>query len=87
MDARRLGLISTRLHYFQIVAQTGSIRRAAHLLNVAPSAISRSIINWAGSRRPLVRRIRQRLRLTSAEILVYHARITQSGDQGVGADR
>jgi DNA-binding transcriptional LysR family regulator len=80
MDARRLGLISTRLHYFQVVAQTGSIRRAAHLLNVAPSAISRSIIQLEQDLgAPLFERIRQRLRLTSAgEILVYHARITQS---------
>jgi DNA-binding transcriptional LysR family regulator len=80
MDARRLGLISMRLHYFQIVAQMGSIRRAAHSLNVAPSAISRSIVQLEHDLgAPLFERVRQRLRLTSAgEILVYHARITQA---------
>jgi DNA-binding transcriptional LysR family regulator len=43
MALHRLGLLSTRLHYFQAVAQLGSIQRAAQSLNVAPSAISRTI--------------------------------------------
>jgi DNA-binding transcriptional LysR family regulator len=76
MALHRLGLISTRLHYFQAVAQLGSIRRAAQSLNVAPSAISRTIHaleEELGA--PLFERARQRLKLTSAgEILLYHAR-------------
>jgi DNA-binding transcriptional LysR family regulator len=80
MDANRLGLVSARLHYFQTVAQLGSIRGAAKALNVAPSAISRTIQaleEVLGL--PLFERVRQRLKLTSAgEILVYHARASAS---------
>lgn len=75
MTLHRLGLISTRLHYFQTVVQLGSIRRAAQALNVAPSAISRTIQQLEKELgAPLFERARQRLKLTSAgEILVYHA--------------
>lgn len=71
----RHGLISSRLHYFQTVARLGSIRRAAQALNVAPSAISRTIQHLEQELgAPLFERARQRLKLTSAgEILVYHA--------------
>jgi DNA-binding transcriptional LysR family regulator len=75
MTLPRHGLISARLHYFQTVAQLGSIRRAAEALNVAPSAISRTLQHLEQELgAPLFERTRQRLRLTSAgEILVYHA--------------
>lgn len=75
MTLHRQGLISTRLHYFQTVVQCGSIRRAAQALNVAPSAISRTIQHLERELgAPLFERARQRLKLTSAgEILVYHA--------------
>src|ERR1700727_1932903 len=43
MDPYRLGLVATRIHYFQLVARLGSIRRAALVLRVAPSSISRVI--------------------------------------------
>ena len=43
MDPFRLGLVATRIHYFQLVARLGSIRRAALVLRVAPSSISRVI--------------------------------------------
>jgi DNA-binding transcriptional LysR family regulator len=80
MDAQRLGLVASRLHYFQTVAQIGSIRGAAQALNVAPSAISRTIRTLEeilGT--PLFERVRQRLKLTSAgEILIYHARASSS---------
>lgn len=80
MDANKLGLISPRMHYFQTVAQLGSIRSAAQALNVAPSAISRSIQSLeAALGLPLFERVRQRLKLTSAgETLVYHARSSAS---------
>jgi DNA-binding transcriptional LysR family regulator len=76
MDPHRLGLISTRLHYFQLVAQLGSIRQAARALNVAPSSISRVIGQLEDElQTPLFERIRQRLKLTSAgEILLYRSR-------------
>lgn len=79
MDPHRLGLISTRLHYFQLVAQLGSIRQAARLLNVAPSSISRVVGQLEEElRTPLFERIRQRLKLTSAgEILLYRTRASQ----------
>jgi len=80
MEAHKLGLISSRLHYFQTVAQLGSIRGAAKALNVAPSAISRTVQaleEVLGL--PLFERVRRRLKLTSAgEILVYHARASAS---------
>jgi DNA-binding transcriptional LysR family regulator len=80
MDANRLGLISAKLHYFYTVAQLGSIRAAAQALNVAPSAISRTIQSLESALGlPLFERVRQRLKLTSAgETLVYHARASAS---------
>jgi len=76
MHPRRLGLVSARLQYFLTVAQLGSIRRAAQALNIAPSAVSRTIQQLErefGTQ--LFERARQRLKLTSAgEILLYHAR-------------
>lgn len=76
MDPRQLGLIASRLQYFQAVVTYGSIRRASQFLNVAPSAISRSIRQMEEELgAPLFDRIRQRLKLTSAgETLAYHAR-------------
>ncbi|WP_127144041.1 LysR family transcriptional regulator [Pelagibacterium montanilacus] len=76
MDARRFGLISTKLHYFQLVAEFGSIRRAAHALNVAPSVLSRSIRQIeADLDVQLFDRVSRRLKLTSAgETLLYHTR-------------
>lgn len=75
MSLLRLGLISSRLHYFQTVVHLGSLRRAAQALNVAPSALSRAIQHLEQELgTPLFERTRQRLKLTSAgEILVYHA--------------
>lgn len=76
MDPYRLGLVSPRVHYFQLVARLGSIRQAAQVLNVAPSSISRvikALEDELGT--PLFERIRQRLKLTSAgELMLYHAR-------------
>lgn len=80
MDPHRLGLVSTRLHYFQLVARIGSIRQAARMLNVAPSSISRVLVQLEDEiGTPLFERIRQRLKLTSAgELLLYHARTSVS---------
>jgi DNA-binding transcriptional LysR family regulator len=76
MDPYRCGLVSTHLHYFQLVVALGSIRRAAAALNVAPSSVSRVITqleNELGT--PLFERVRQRLRLTSAgELLLERGR-------------
>lgn len=78
MDPHRLGLVSTRVHYFQLVARLGSIRQAALALNVAPSSVSRilrQLEEELGT--PLFERVRQRLKLTSAgELMLYHARIS-----------
>ena len=76
MDPYRLGLASTRTHYFQLVARHGSIRQASKVLNVAPSSVSRVIKQLEEELgTPLFERVRQRLHLTSAgELLLYHVR-------------
>jgi DNA-binding transcriptional LysR family regulator len=87
-DLKRLGLVSTRLHCFQTAARTGSIRKAAELLNLAPSAVSRTIHALEQDlATPLFERGRQRIRLTSAgELLVYHAKlVTTELDQACRA--
>lgn len=80
MEPYRLGLVATRIHYFQLIARLGSIRRAAMTLNVAPSSVSRvlrQLEEELGT--PLFERVRQRLKLTSAgELLLYHARASLS---------
>ena len=76
----RLGLVATRIHYFQLVARLGSIRQASQALNVAPSSVSRilrQLEDELGT--PLFERVRQRLKLTSAgELMLYHARVSLS---------
>ena len=76
MDPHRLGLVSTRLHHFALVARAGSIRQAARELNLAPSSVSRGVAQLeADLGTPLFERTRRRLRLTSAgELLLYRAR-------------
>src|SRR5579883_2899673 len=80
MRTHRIGLLSTRVHYFETVVRTGAIRAAALKLNVAPSAISRSIAQLEvelGT--TLFERVRRRLKLTSAgEILIHHARMSRA---------
>lgn len=77
-DPYRLGLVASRIHYFQLVARLGSIRRAALVLRVAPSSISRVIKQLEEELgTPLFERKRQRRVLTSAgELLLYHSRIS-----------
>jgi DNA-binding transcriptional LysR family regulator len=78
MDPYRLGLVATRIHYFQLIARLGSIRQAAIALNVAPSSVSRvlrQLEEELGT--SLFDRVRQRLKLTSAgELMLYHARLS-----------
>jgi DNA-binding transcriptional LysR family regulator len=78
MDPYRLGLVATRIHYFQLVARLGSSRRAALVLRVAPSSISRVIKQLEEELgTPLFERKRQRRALTSAgELLLYHSRLS-----------
>jgi DNA-binding transcriptional LysR family regulator len=78
MDPYRLGLVATRIHYFQLVARLGSIRQAALVLGVAPSSISRVVKQLEEELgTPLFERVRQRLKLTSAgELMLYHARVS-----------
>ena len=78
MDPYRLGLVATRIHYFQLVARLGSIRQAALVLGIAPSSISRVIKQLEDEiGTPLFERVRQRLKLTSAgELMLYHARVS-----------
>ncbi|NSZ18717.1 LysR family transcriptional regulator [Agrobacterium vitis] len=80
MDAYRLGLVATRIHYFQLVARLGSIRQAALALNVAPSSVSRILRQLEEEIGTLLfDRVRQRLKLTSAgELLLYHAKASLS---------
>lgn len=76
MEPYRLGLVSIRIHYFQLVARLGSIRQAAQVLNVAPSSVSRILKQLEDEiGLPLFERVRQRLKLTSAgEVMLHHAR-------------
>ncbi|MBT9385179.1 LysR family transcriptional regulator [Pseudooceanicola sp. CBS1P-1] len=80
MDLHRLGLVSSRVHHFMLVARLGSIRQAALSLNVAPSSISRTIKQLEEDvGMPLFERTKQRLRLTSAgELLSYHLQQSSS---------
>ncbi|PLS22932.1 LysR family transcriptional regulator [Neptunicoccus cionae] len=80
MDLHRLGLVSSRVYHFSLVARLGSIRQAALTLNVAPSSISRSIKQLEDDLgTPLFDRTKQRLRLTSAgELLEYHLKQSSS---------
>lgn len=43
-NSARVFTMSRFAHYFEVVAQTGSIRQAAVVLNVSPSAINRQIL-------------------------------------------
>lgn len=81
MDLHRLGLVSTRVQHFQLVARLGSIRAAARAVNLAPSSVSRSLKALEDDlKAPLFERMQQRLRLTSAgELLLYH--IQQAGQE------
>lgn len=64
------------LRYFHETARTGSIRKAAETLHVAPSAISRQISNLEHDfNAPLFERTNQGMRLTAAGVLL--ARQTQ----------
>lgn len=76
MDLHRLGLVSSRVHNFMLVARLGSIRAAAKSMNVAPSSISRTLKQLEDDlEAPLFERTQQRLKLTSAgELLYYHVR-------------
>jgi DNA-binding transcriptional LysR family regulator len=71
-------LHSRLLQYVDEVARTGSIRKAAGHLNVAPSAISRQILvleTQLGT--PLFQRLPNKLILTAAgEVLIGHIRQT-----------
>ena len=80
MDLHRLGLVSTRVHYFQLVARHGSIRQTARQLNIAPSSVSRVLKQLEDDLgAPLFQRVNQRLKLTSAgELLLYRARTSFS---------
>ena len=74
----RLGLVSTRTHYFELVSRLGSIRKAASSLNVAPSSVSRVIRQLEDELgTTLFERGARRMRLTSAgELLLYHVRVS-----------
>jgi len=80
MDLHRLGLVSTRVHYFRLVARHGSIRQTARQLNIAPSSVSRVLKQLEDDLgAPLFERVNQRLRLTSAgELLLYRSRTSFS---------
>lgn len=66
------------LSYFDEVARSGSIRKAAEKLNVAPSAVSRQILAFEEELgTPIFQRTTRKLLLTAAgEILIRHIRAT-----------
>lgn len=66
------------LVYLDEVARAGSVRKAAHRLNVAASAVSRQILSLEGDLgTPLFLRLPRRLVLTAAgEVLIRHVRST-----------
>ncbi len=80
MDLHRLGLVSTRLRYFLAVAECGSIRRAAEVLHVSPSSISRIVqLLEQDLEAVLFERTSRRLRLTEAgSLLLLHGRGSQA---------
>lgn len=69
---------STALRYFQTAAEYGSIRGAAEILHVSPSAISRQIARLESQLGvPLFERLPSGLAMTSAgELLLFHVRRT-----------
>jgi DNA-binding transcriptional LysR family regulator len=73
-----MALHSPVLRYFDVVAQLGSIRKAADRLNVASSAINRQLLNLEESiGTPLFDRLPRGVRLTAAgELLIRHTRNT-----------
>ncbi|MCP1673393.1 DNA-binding transcriptional LysR family regulator [Natronocella acetinitrilica] len=69
---------STALAYFQVAAESGSIRGASQVLHVSASAISRQITRLESQLGvPLFERLAHGLALTSAgELLLFHVRRT-----------
>lgn len=69
---------SRLLDYFEAIARHGSIRKAGEVINVAPSAINRHLLELeAIIGAPLFKRLPRGMRLTSAgEILLMHVRTT-----------
>ncbi len=70
-------MLSTSMLYFREVARTGSLRRAAEGLGIAPGAISRQIANLEAELKVLLLdRRANRTTLTSAGELVFaHAEV------------
>jgi DNA-binding transcriptional LysR family regulator len=75
-----LDLFSRAARYFDAVAKEGSVRAAAKVINVAPSAINKHVIELERDVGvPLFERTPQGLKLTAAgEILVHRLRLWRS---------
>ncbi len=73
-----MSLHSSALKYFDAVAEQGSIRRAARMLNVSSSSVNRQILALeAEFGTPLFERLAKGVRLSNAgEILLTHVRRT-----------
>lgn len=91
----RVSVFSTAMRYFLVVAQAGSVNRAAERLCVAASAVSRQVSLLEGQLGvSLFVRQRQKMQLTSAgERLMHHLQVSgQEADRvleavrGLGAD-
>jgi DNA-binding transcriptional LysR family regulator len=77
-DPGRLMLHGRALRYIDEVARQGSIRKAARVLNVSPSAVSRFVLEMeADLGAPIFERLPKGLRLTTpGEMLLSHIRQT-----------
>ncbi|HWL58261.1 MAG TPA: LysR family transcriptional regulator [Paracoccus sp. (in: a-proteobacteria)] len=77
-DPGRLMLHGRALRYIDEVARQGSIRKAARVLNVSPSAVNRFVLEMeADLGAPIFERLPKGLKLTtSGEMLVTHIRET-----------
>src|SRR6185436_5915960 len=77
------GLLPPEYRYFYEVANSGSIRKAAELLHVSPSALSRQIQRTEEALgTPLIVRRKTGVQLTAAgEMLLQHVRETVTSEE------
>ena len=77
------GILPSEYRYFYEVANSGSIRKAAELLHVSPSALSRQIQRTEDTLgTPLIERRKTGVHLTAAgELLLQHVRETSTSEE------
>jgi len=77
------GILPAEYRYFYEVANSGSIRKAAELLHISPSALSRQIQRTEDTLgTPLIERRKTGVQLTAAgELLLQHVRETSTSEE------